>query len=910
MNCIIYMKNLIKHVSILFIFIFSPNFLNAVEIHISGRVTDISDRPVAGAAVYLQISSKEFVAATKFDGTYSIKLPGLQGPSSGFFETEVPFPNPFEQHTSIPINVGIDGDLIFSVYDLIGREVYRAHFRSLQAGTYRIIWNGTNQNGTPVSAGYYFYNIAFSGANYSGKLLKIGLRPVPDISSGIERFFIPDNFEDEDVKTGYPLIVTVKKDGFHNLRLSDISLSGDTIMDFKLNPLIEQPFKTSGKYVSQYKDNTYRPLILKGINMGSSPPGTFPGEISYAISPSRYERWINLIAESGFNSLRVYTLHPPVFYEKLAEYNYRNPEKPLFLFQGIWLDEIDNPLIPEEYDLTLRSRSFKETIKEVIDCMHGNKNIPFRLGKAYGPYLTDISPWIAAYIIGREVMPQEVDSTNKFHMGINSWNGNFFSISSADPSEVFVAAMLDETASYEWEKYSTRRTLSFSSWPTLDPLVHPTEIHTDEDVCSIDITKMVEIEGNSMLFASYHAYPYYPDFVNDEPHYRTYSDDYGPNSYLGYLTALKEHYENLPLIIGEFGVPSSWGSAHESFSGMPHGGLSEIQQGNANIRLFNNILSADCAGGFMFSWMDEWFKPTWNVQYLEALSVRINESIIPTRQLWHNLMSAEQNFGLIAFDQLELPSWHEYDKDISGASISSIKARHDNSYFYLDLLLSSTPSEGDTIMIAFDTYLKNTGESVLPDGRSILNRAEFMLEAVKGADTALYYVTEAYDMYGLTPRFNLSDTIKQKFKSIISDNSSWRLMQWVNNGFDSTVFETGKLPAEDGITDFNTGKRTAVLWNDKHLLVRIPWTMLYFYDPTQMFVVDGALTYDGGYNYEIQTTVSDGIAVSAVFRDQIINSMSRYTWSPVFVVPKTIEREKKSLEIISSELNKIPDHPD
>ncbi len=92
----------------------------------------------------------------------------------------------------------------------------------------------------------------------------------------------------------------------------------------------------------------------------------------------------------------------------------------------------------------------------------------------------------------------------------------------------------------------------------------------------------------------------------------------GPNSYSGYLNDLKNHYSAIPLVIGEFGVPSSWGSAHQSFSNMDHGGYSEVQQGEKNMRLMHNILDAGCAGGFMFSWMDEWFKPTWIVQYLEA----------------------------------------------------------------------------------------------------------------------------------------------------------------------------------------------------------------------------------------------------------------------------------------------------
>ena len=103
----------------------------------------------------------------------------------------------------------------------------------------------------------------------------------------------------------------------------------------------------------------------------------------------------------------------------------------------------------------------------------------------------------------------------------------------------------------------------------------------------------------------------------------------------------------MPLVIAEFGVPSSWGSAHQSFSNMDHGGYSEQQQGEKNMRLMHNIIDAGCAGGFMFAWMDEWFKPTWIVAYLEAYGMISGGITIPTRQLWHNLASPEQNFGLV-----------------------------------------------------------------------------------------------------------------------------------------------------------------------------------------------------------------------------------------------------------------------
>jgi hypothetical protein len=306
----------------------------------------------------------------------------------------------------------------------------------------------------------------------------------------------------------------------------------------------------------------------------------------------------------------------------------------------------------------------------------------------------------------------------------------------------------------------------------------------------------------------------------------------------------------------------------------------------------------------MFSWMDEWFKSTWIVQYLEAYGTVIENVNIPTRQLWHNLVSPEQNFGLIDFEQTSVEPWWSYSDDGNNISVSSIKARHDNSFFYLDIQLESVPAHGDTIIIAFDTYQKDTGESVLPNGKTISNRSEFLLLTVSGQDTASYYVTEAYDMYGLSPRFNLSDPLVQKYKSIVSDGADWKLMRWVTNGFSRSEFEIGKLPSEESPV-FTNGKRTAVAWDNNRIQVRIPWTMLYFYDPTQIKVIDGAVSYNGGYSFEIISRISDGIAVSIYYDSSVTNTLTRYTWPTWLVVPSTTERAKKSLEIISEGLQSI-----
>ncbi|MDZ7821612.1 MAG: hypothetical protein U5N26_07235 [Candidatus Marinimicrobia bacterium] len=598
-----------------------------------------------------------------------------------------------------------------------------------------------------------------------------------------------------------------------------------------------------------------------------------------------YRRWIREFAESGLKYIRTYTLHYPRFYEELYYYNLEHPENALFLIQGVWLDEVyENDLI------SAQTQKFDDDIEEIIDCMHGNLTIGHRYGRAYGDYTKDISPWLMGYIIGREIHPNEVLMLEELYPERTEYEGEHLSIHQALPVDTWMTERLDHLISYESGNYHIQRPVSVSSWPTLDPLTHPTEDpeRTEEDIATMDLAGIERHHAPAGFFISYHAYPYYPDFISEDPVYQTYSDAYGPNSYLGYLHDLRTHYGDIPLLIAEFGVPSSWGNAHFSFSGMDHGGHSEREQGKHNVRLLNNIHESGCSGALLFAWIDEWFKNTWITEPFGSTSER--------RPLWQNVTAPEQNFGLLGFREPE-PSFTRWPVFRGEEELESVKTDMDNAYFYVNIHLKNALPENDTIWIAFDTYRPDLGESVMLNDAVVSNRAEFLL-AVNRSPHSPMFVTEAYDLFGIW--HNIFD-LSQLYHSVPTDGAPWRLIRWKNNFYEWSYQEIGKL--RTWLPGDTASTLDGVRIEDNRIFLRIPWTLLQFTDPSQKEVMD-----DRRDTPVREVTVSDGISLTVLYGQERIVS-GRLQWDAWNTVDNVTEYEKASYPVFIRGLRNVPDTP-
>jgi hypothetical protein len=79
------------------------------------------------------------------------------------FELHQNFPNPFNPTTSIQFQVPKQSDVTIVVYDMLGQEVKSLFANQVQAGTYTVQWDGSNNSGLKMSSGSYIYRMTADG---------------------------------------------------------------------------------------------------------------------------------------------------------------------------------------------------------------------------------------------------------------------------------------------------------------------------------------------------------------------------------------------------------------------------------------------------------------------------------------------------------------------------------------------------------------------------------------------------------------------------------------------------------------------------------------------------------------------------------------------------------------------------
>ncbi|NOX88774.1 MAG: T9SS type A sorting domain-containing protein [Calditrichaeota bacterium] len=88
------------------------------------------------------------------------------------------YPNPFNSQTWIQFNIPEQGitysaDVRVNVFNMLGQKIRTLFEGELTPGTYRLLWNGKNEQGHSVSSGWYFYRLKMGKREFSGRLLLI-----------------------------------------------------------------------------------------------------------------------------------------------------------------------------------------------------------------------------------------------------------------------------------------------------------------------------------------------------------------------------------------------------------------------------------------------------------------------------------------------------------------------------------------------------------------------------------------------------------------------------------------------------------------------------------------------------------------------------------------------------------------
>lgn len=603
-------------------------------------------------------------------------------------------------------------------------------------------------------------------------------------------------------------------------------------------------FRTSGKDIlHQEEDGTWDVFEIRGVDLSTSIPGG--SVLDFEPEVEDYVRWLEQIQEMGANTVRIFTVADDDFYRAFYEFNTTHDE-PLYLLHGLQVSDRANYGSEDVYDDGFLDLLLKNG-QTAVDIIHGRKVITLGDTSGTGYYRWDVSPWVIGYLVGHEWDSGNIAFVNESTLYPTSYTGTYFT-TSADASrfEVVMALVMDRITSYETAKYKTQRLIAFVNDPSNDPFAFT-------DLYAARFLKYNQVDAEHILptqaflsgyFAAYRLNYFSPDYLQ----YFTPEQSAAlagilagldtSDIYHGYLDLLGQ-YHTVPVVAAGYGFSTARAPVFEG-----EGPLTEREQGERLVQVWQDARQAGWAGVFLSTWQDVWDRRTWNTSYA---TFEFKEPI------WQDMQTEGQCYGLMEFALgedtrvccVDGDSSEWSDADIiwqSGGRSLSIKYDEKYLYFYA----SGFDPEAGPVYIPIDTTPKS-GSTYCENYDLAFERPSDFVIAINGTNDSSVVVQERYEILWAMHAFELAredpyyeiraldSPVFRPISVMVQRASPVPAGDWLP----AVTYETGALRhgiANPESADFDS--LADFCFTDHGVEIRIPWQLLNFASPSEMMIHD------------------------------------------------------------------------